>query len=495
MMQKLNFLCPNGTFNFIDYDTNSLGDCFIKSFLLIPSYFIFAIINGFIYSYAEDLSRHVKCCVINSLRLIIFMLLLLTLASLFVKYFLNIDGNNSDDINGITITLITDLYLLCALTLHTAVLFNKSIFSFFPICLIISFVILTLTNYVNFINYLYLNMEKILKNNLNSFEILNLVSMVFFNTFLFAYNSVIIYFIQNKKLRTSFKTNKYDNLNNEDDEQQCDKNEYKSDEDKANYYSYLTFAWLKPLMDKGYKCKIEHVEDLSQLPVELNIVKICERFLTNYWPKNLNKNALNEYQNNPIVKPDLLLNAEFIENITNESKDDLNVTQAHLLSALFRCFGKEFLILGVFKLLNDCVNFSGPLLLDQLVQFVEDQDSKLKDGCMYATALFITALIGSFINIHFTNAMNKLCLKIKIALIIKIYRKAILVRLDEMNKLSTGQIVNHMSIDTDSIVNCVPNIHSLWSMPFQLIVTFYLLYYQIGISFVSLFLFLTSLII
>ena len=31
--------------------------------------------------------------------------------------------------------------------------------------------------------------------------------------------------------------------------------------------------------------------------------------------------------------------------------------------------------------------------------------------------------------------MNKLCLRIKIALIIKIYRKAILVRLDEMNKL------------------------------------------------------------
>ena len=64
---------------------------------------------------------------------------------------------------------------------------------------------------------------------------------------------------------------------------------------------------------------------------------------------------------------------------------------------------------------------------------------------------------------------------------------------DEMNKLSTGQIVNHMSIDTDSIVNAVPNIHSLWSMPFQLIVTFYLLYYQIGISFVSLFFFFLNL--
>ena len=86
---------------------------------------------------------------------------------------------------------------------------------------------------------------------------------------------------------------------------------------------------------------------------------------------------------------------------------------------------------------------------------------------------------------HFTNSLNKLCLRIKTALITLIYRKAVVVRLDQLNKYSTGQIVNYMSIDTDSVVNAFPSFHSFWSLPFQICITLYLLYSQIGISFVS----------
>jgi hypothetical protein len=44
--------------------------------------------------------------------------------------------------------------------------------------------------------------------------------------------------------------------------------------------------------------------------------------------------------------------------------------QQSLLKALLKSFGAEFLMLGFLKLLNDSLNFSGPLLLNQLVQFV-----------------------------------------------------------------------------------------------------------------------------
>lgn len=42
-----------------------------------------------------------------------------------------------------------------------------------------------------------------------------------------------------------------------------------------------------------------------------------------------------------------------------------------LLIALLKTFGVEFFGLGILKLFNDVLNFSGPLLLNQLVQFVE----------------------------------------------------------------------------------------------------------------------------
>lgn len=388
--------------------------------------------------------------------------------------------------NGISISLITDLYQLCSFAIHTVILFNKSVFVSYPIYLLVSFAALTITNFVYFINFLFLNLNNIKSFNLNSYEKFNFISLLSFNLFLFVYNIIIIFSLSNKKCKKSFQVIEYDNVECYVDNNRLVKTE--SEEDKANYFSYLTFGWLKPIMVAGFMRQIEKIDHLSRIPSDLNVSKVCDRFMSKYWPNNDN-----EHQNNPILKPDLLLNPEFMENMANEYEDEnsLNITTStqiskkNLASALFRCFGKEFFILGIFKLLNDTINFSGPLLLNQLVQFVETKDSNLKDGCMYATALLISTLIGSLINIHFSNALNKLCLRIKTALITLVYRKAILVRLDQLNKFSTGQIVNYMSIDTDSVVNAFPSFHSFWSLPFQITITLYLLYSQIGISFVS----------
>ena len=41
-----------------------------------------------------------------------------------------------------------------------------------------------------------------------------------------------------------------------------------------------------------------------------------------------------------------------------------------------------------------------------------------------------------------------------------------------------------MSIDTDSLVNAFPSFHAFWSLPLQITVALYLLYTQVGISFI-----------
>jgi ATP-binding cassette subfamily C (CFTR/MRP) protein 10 len=232
-------------------------------------------------------------------------------------------------------------------------------------------------------------------------------------------------------------------------------------------------------MVKGYQKQIHMIDHLSQLPIDLDVSQVCDSFMKKY-----NSNT-EQHQNNPIINPEILLNQHTYEDLSTDTTPSVTITSTkNLGSALMRSFGRKFMILGVFKLLNDIISFSGPLLLNQLVQFVETKNAKLKDGCMFAAALLLSTLVGSIINIHFSNALNKLCLRIRTALITLIYRKAVLVRLDELNRLSTGQIVNYMSIDTDSVVNAFPSFHSFWSLPFQIAVTLYLLYSQIGISFV-----------
>lgn len=135
------------------------------------------------------------------------------------------------------------------------------------------------------------------------------------------------------------------------------------------------------------------------------------------------------------------------------------------------------------KFLNDCLGFAGPLLLNQLVQFIEFNDSSLKNGLTYATALLVSTLVCSLLSVHFTHSLNKLCLRLRISLISLVYRKSVLTKLKELNKFEMGEISNYMSIDCDSVVNVLPSIHSLWSLPFQIVITLYLLHAQIGVSF------------
>lgn len=46
-----------------------------------------------------------------------------------------------------------------------------------------------------------------------------------------------------------------------------------------------------------------------------------------------------------------------------------NVT---LLRALHKCFALQFYSIGILKLMSDMAGFAGPMLLNKLVQFVED---------------------------------------------------------------------------------------------------------------------------
>lgn len=496
----LNFLCLNASsnsFSIIDYNTDSLKSCFIYGYLLIPAYLVFSIVNGYIWGSSSDLTRHYKHKTISSLRYLSSFIYIIILLDLFIKYFTNIDG--AKGVNLFASYLITDLYKLFSFSLHTIIIFNKNIFNHYPICLFVSFVCLTGANVISFVNHLYI--VRLKQNKWTEYDKYNLVLLSLYNLLLVVYMLVVVFTNITDKCRVKHRSippeeidpNKepeaklefFDNMDNTEDSIPIPtKAESNSEEDMANYYSYLTFKWLKPLLTKGYNRQIRSIENLCRLPVDLNINRICDRFMSKY----LNNN--DHFNTNPIVNPELLVDFNFMENSNKyEDIDNVQIREPYvsannLISSLLRCFGNKYFILGLFKLASDVLNFAGPLLLNQLVQFVELKDSaSLRDGIIYASLLFFSTLISSMLNIHFTNSLNKLTLKIRTSLIGLIYRKAVVVKLNELSKYSIGKIVNYMSIDSDSIVNAFPSFHSFWSLPIQIAITLYLLYSQIGISF------------
>ncbi|XP_063975408.1 ATP-binding cassette sub-family C member 10 isoform X2 [Diachasmimorpha longicaudata] len=230
------------------------------------------------------------------------------------------------------------------------------------------------------------------------------------------------------------------------------------------FLSNLLFHWVTPMMEKGVRGSLQRTDDLYDLPEHVSTASInteIDRFIRK------------PTRSNVYVDPD-------------ENQGPPPSNNISLLRLLHKCFGWQFYAVGILKFIADCSGFVGPILLNKLVGFIEDKDKPLSYGYLYASLMFIATLIGAFAIAHFNFWMSVVGLKIRSTVVTLVYRKTLHSSNVKLNQEFTfGEIVNFMSTDSDRIVNSCPSFHTFWSIPLQLVVTLYLLYNQIGLSFLA----------
>ncbi|NXH91982.1 MRP7 protein, partial [Edolisoma coerulescens] len=213
-------------------------------------------------------------------------------------------------------------------------------------------------------------------------------------------------------------------------------------EDGESWLSRFFYTWMNPLMKRGYQQKLNHPQDVYVLPRQLQAARVCDR------PRRARE-------------------------------------AVRLLSVLHAAFGLRFYTLGLLKLAGSLLDFSGPLLLNLLVNFMESRQEPLSHGVLYVLGLFAGSFLGALLRNQFSYEMNKMTLMVRAAVISAIYRKALRVSSTSLVRFSVGEIVNFMSTDTGRLVNFCLSFHELWILPVQLAITLYLLYQQVGVAFLG----------
>lgn len=256
----------------------------------------------------------------------------------------------------------------------------------------------------------------------------------------------------------------------------------------STFSSRLFFHWVHPLMVKGVEGQLHSVDDLFDLPEDLSpnfIHAQIEHAIGR--PSALDSEKASLSSGNGQYGSIPGSSSQHQSTPSSQPVEDVHVvsTPVSLVRALHTCFGWEFYSIGILKFIGDAVGFASPLLLNQLVTFIESKSEKKEDGYFFALGLSLAALISSLCNAHFNFLMAKVGMKIRSAIVTLVYRKTLTLSQKSFSVFSTGEVVNFMSTDADRIVNACPSFHAFWSVPFQLAVTFYLLYTQIGWSFLA----------
>ncbi|XP_074354051.1 ABC transporter C family member 13 isoform X2 [Apium graveolens] len=156
-----------------------------------------------------------------------------------------------------------------------------------------------------------------------------------------------------------------------------------------------------------------------------------------------------------------------------------------LFRAICSAYGWSYIQLGFLKILNDCLGFAGPLLLNKLIRFLQEAGGENFEGYIFAISLGLTSILKSFLDTQYTFHLSKLKLKLRSSIMATIFRKCLCVSLAERSKFSEGEIQTFMSVDADRTVNLCNSFHDMWSLPLQIGVALYLLYTQVKFAFVA----------
>ncbi|XP_055398779.1 ATP-binding cassette sub-family C member 4-like [Bubalus kerabau] len=222
---------------------------------------------------------------------------------------------------------------------------------------------------------------------------------------------------------------------------------------KANFCSRLFVWWLNPLFKIGHKRKLEQDDMYSVLPEDRS--QHLGEELQGYWDQEV-KRAQKDAQEPSLVK------------------------------AIVKCYWKSYLIWGMFTFLEEGTRVVQPIFLGKMISYVENYDpndsAALHEAYSYAAGLSASVLVWAFLHHLCFYHMQRVGMRLRVAVCHMIYRKALHLSSPAMGKTTTGQIVNLLSNDVNRFDQVMMFLHYLWVGPLQAVTVTALLWMEIGIS-------------
>ncbi|CAL1532770.1 unnamed protein product [Lymnaea stagnalis] len=261
-----------------------------------------------------------------------------------------------------------------------------------------------------------------------------------------------------------------------------------SPELSASIPSRLSFFWLDRLMRQGYKSPLTE-DALPDLHPRDKCKTVVPRFFK-YWKPAVTLTKLKAKKISKSSHVDLLATEETpltLEASTTSYTDCVTRSKKKfngpsLVFILIKTFWRDYLLSLVWKFFDDFLLLTSPLILGQLIEYVQQQTSEKWHGYVLAVALFCSSCLHSLFFHQLFHRSTSLGLRVRAAIISGVFRKALTMDSMARKDSTTGEVVNLMSVDASRFESVMSYLWTVWSSPLQIIVSLYLLYDMIGVS-------------
>ncbi|KAG0378501.1 hypothetical protein BGX24_003626 [Mortierella sp. AD032] len=224
--------------------------------------------------------------------------------------------------------------------------------------------------------------------------------------------------------------------------------------EKANLFSRLSFHFLQPILREGYKNPLSSKDIQGMMPHRIK-TECSHDLLNNRWQRAVTK------AHSRGKSPSLFL-------------------------TIMKTYGWSWVPILIFRLAASTFLYIMPVLLNQLLNFIESYSSgesqPVSLGLILAFGMFFVSVLSAVcVGQYFQTAIN-VGVEIRTALIAMIYRKSLRLSNTAKQSHTAGEISNHMSVDAERWLQAVTSLPMLVSIPYEIALALWLLYNQIGWS-------------
>ncbi|KAH9127149.1 hypothetical protein LEN26_004760 [Aphanomyces euteiches] len=219
--------------------------------------------------------------------------------------------------------------------------------------------------------------------------------------------------------------------------------------ERSTWTAVLFFTWLTPLLELGSQKTLEF-DDLYVLSSVHESKFVSDRFHS-HWSQL-------KAATTPPAKPSLS-------------------------RALFKAFGWRFAIAGALRGIRATLLFTAPLVLKAMIAFLNDPAAPTSQGYILAAIIFVSGIVQSLCIRQYTYLSQEVGMCFRAAIQSALYKKSLVIA--PSAKRSSGQVTNLMSVDATRVQKLTIDLHSVWVVPYLILLSCVLLWREIGISFIA----------
>ncbi|CAH8502372.1 unnamed protein product [Heterobilharzia americana] len=234
-------------------------------------------------------------------------------------------------------------------------------------------------------------------------------------------------------------------------------------EDLAPYISRVFFCWVSGLIRSGYYGELYSLRNLPILPKRLNTY-ILESKLPDLNSKLSSKST---------TFPQLFERLDHRYSLKASTP---------FLKAFFKPFGREFIFLGILKLLLSCFSLCSPVILNHFILSITSSQTPTWSCILTGLGLVLLSFKIALLSTSYNYRMASFSFKVRVSVSGMVYRTILSLKTSSLSAIGTGSLVNYLTCDADRIVNLATSVHEIWAMPLQLLVAVSLLYRQLGLA-------------